>query len=224
MMHLTAAWCTRRRRWWRWRWRWWRRRSARTTPAAGIEMMSFRATSIRPETSAWGGRAAIMVATAESTAIEMVAKGPTPRRTTKWCRTTRRRSAMIAGRAARISVVVATVIPDRAVIAAMVPMIAMVIAVMVVIMIAVMIVIVMMVVVTEKAQAPGVEPDEAVVRIKIVVERWTEASDAGVIGAIAFPLVAPPVAADPVVVIAVYVAIVEGPAIPFAVEIDRTIG
>jgi len=167
-----------------------------------------------------------MVATAEFTAIEMVAKGSAPRRATKWCRTTCRRSAVLAGRAARISVVVATVIPDRAVIATMVPMIAMVIAVMVVIMIAVMvvIVIVMMVVVAEKAEAPGVEPDEAVVRIKIVVERWTEASDAGIVGPIAFPLVAPPVAADPVVVVAVYVAIVERSAVPFAVEIDRTIG
>lgn len=166
-----------------------------------------------------------MVASAKFTAIEVVAK--TSGRATKRRRTASRRSAVIAGRSARMSVMVAAVIPDRAVIATMVPMIAMVIAVMVVIMIAVMIMIVIVVVVmvvTEETQTPGVEPDEAVVRIEIIVERWTEASDAGVVGPIAFPLVAPPVAADPVVVVAVYVAIVERTAIPFTVEIDRTIG
>lgn len=165
-----------------------------------------------------------MVASAKFTAIEVVAK--TSGRATKRRRTASRRSAVIAGRSARVPVVVATVIPDRAVIATMVPMIAMVIAVMVMIMIAVMvmIVIVMMVVVTEKVEAPGIEPDETVVGIEVIVTWRTKPADAGVVGPIAFPLVAPPVAADPVVVVAVYVAIVERTAIPFTVEIDRTIG
>src|SRR5216684_2381810 len=114
-------------------------------------------------------------------------------------------------------------IPNRAVVAAAIPTAMTVIAMVIVIMVVIAIMIVM-VVMMEKAEAPVVQPDKAVARIEIVVERRTESADARIVRPIAFPLVAPPIAADPVEIVALRVAIVERSAIPLAVEIDGTIG
>src|SRR5690349_11197027 len=115
-------------------------------------------------------------------------------------------------------------IPDDAVVAAMVPAAVAVIAMMVMVMIVVAImIVVVMVMVMEKAKTPGVEPDESVVDVEIIVLRRPEATDAGIVGPIAAPLVQAPVAADPVIVVALPIAIVERSAIPLAVEIDRAI-
>lgn len=216
----TRCWAAaRRRRRWRWRaWRW----AARTD--RGAKMMI---ASIRSEISARPSCTVIMMTLAGFAAIEMVARTAAADRPTERRRTAGGRAALFARR--WLMIVIAAVIPHGAVVAAMIPasMTAVMIAVMVVIvstiMIMIMIMIVMMVVVTEKVETPGVEPDEAVARVEIVILGRTEPVDAGIAGPVAIPLVAPPIAADPVVIVAVYVAIVERSLVPFAVEINRTI-
>ena len=94
--------------------------------------------------------------------------------------------------------------------------------IMIMIMVAIMIVIVMMVM--EEAPTPGIEPDESVVDVEIVILWRSEPVDAGVVWPVARPFVHAPVAANPVVIIALPIAIVERSAIPFAVEIDGAVG
>lgn len=124
----------------------------------------------------------------------------------------------------RLRIVVAAMIPDNTVVAAMVPGAVTVVAmvVMIVIVVAIMVVVVVMVVV-EEAPPPSIKPDKSVIDIEIVVLRRSIAADAGIVGSVTRPLVEAPVAAYPVVVIALPVTIVERPAIPLTVEIDRTV-
>ena len=130
-----------------------------------------------------------------------------------------------ARRSTRLRIVVATVVPDDAMVAAMVPVAVSMIAMMVVIVVAIMIMIVIvMMVVAEEAQTPRVEPDEPVVDVEIIVLRRSKASDAGIVGPVSAPLVVAPVAANPVVVVALPIAIVERSAVPLAGEIDRAVG
>ena len=125
-----------------------------------------------------------------------------------------------------MAIVVAAVIPDAAMIAATVPVAVTVITIMIMIVIVVMIaiVIVVMMVMTEPEEAPLVAPNESVVEIEIIIERRPEAVDADIVRPVTAPRVAAPIAVYPIVIVAVPVAIIEGTAIPLAVEIDRAIG
>src|SRR4029077_14866707 len=133
-----------------------------------------------------------MMTLARFAAIEMIAG--TADRTAKRRRAAGSSSALAARRSAGLRIAVAAMIPNRTVIAGMIPasMSAMVVAVMIMIVTAIMIVM-MVVMVTEEAQAPSVKPDESIVRVEIVVLGRTEPVDAGIAGPVTFPLVATPV-------------------------------
>lgn len=126
-------------------------------------------------------------------------------------------------RTGRMRIVVAAMIPNDAMIPSVTPcavtLVAMVVMAMV--MVAIMVVIVMMVM--EESPTPGIEPDESVVDVEIVILGRSEPTDAGVVWPVAIPFIQAPVAADPVVIIALPIAIVERSAIPLAVEIDRAV-
>ena len=128
-------------------------------------------------------------------------------------------------RTGRIGIVVAAMIPNDAMIPAVIPcamaLVAMVVMAMIMVMVAIMVMIVM--VLMEKAPTPGIEPDESVVDVEIVILWRSEPADAGVVGPVASPFVHAPVAANPVVIIALPIAIIEWSAIPLAVEIDRAV-
>src|SRR5689334_11092388 len=157
-------------------------------------------------------------------ALEMVAESSAGIRAAAASRPPKRRRCAARGRRARRSaglrIVVAAMIPDDAMIAAMIPSAVTMIAV--VVMIAV--VIVMVVVMAEEAQTPRVEPDESVVDVEVVVLGRSKAADAGIVRPVASPFVAPPVAANPIIVVALPIAIIERSAIPLARKIDRAIG
>src|SRR5579864_4911506 len=165
------------------------------------------------------------------TAIEVIATArfgrPAISRFAKWRGSAagRRRGR----RTGRMRIVVAAMIPNDAMIPAVTPyamaLVAMVVMVMVMVMVAIMIAIMVVIVmmVMEESPTPGIEPDESVVDVEIVILWRSEPADAGVVRPVASPFVHAPVAADPVVIIALPIAIVERSAIPLAVEIDRAV-
>src|SRR5689334_14834493 len=161
-------------------------------------------------------------------ALEMVAESSAGIRATAASRPPKRRRCAARGRRARRSaglrIVVAAVIPDDAMIAAVILSAVAMIAVVVMIVAMIAVVIVMVVVMAEEAQTPRIEPDESVVDVEVVVLGRSKAADAGIVRPVAPPFVAPPVAANPIIVVALPIAIIERSAIPLAREIDRAVG
>src|SRR5512146_411834 len=101
---------------------------------------------------------------------------------------------------------IAAVIPNTSMVATAVPTA---VIPMISIMAMIMIAVVIAVVPVEPARAPLVVPHKTVAYVEIVAERWAETVDAGIVGPAIAPLVAPPVAVDPVIVRATRIAIVE---------------